>query len=133
MQISPVIVNGFKNGFCQWIQRIFLVVVEAKKIVFRKFFFFKLDPLCGRVARKPLVLEVLCLEVGTSVASALTAETIFEIMKCISDVDMRGRVPMGSKSEIFRFFNSGYAHDRNISNFRRRAFLRTGNTLIKAN
>ena len=37
---------------------------------------------------------------GTSVASALTAETIFEIMKYISDVDMRGRVRMGSKSEI---------------------------------
>ena len=29
------------------------------------------------------MLEVLCLKVGTSVASALTAETIFEIMKCI--------------------------------------------------
>jgi len=43
---------------------------------------------------------------GTSVASALTAETIFEIIKCIiSDVDMRGRVRMGSKSEIFTFFN----------------------------
>ena len=39
-------------------------------------------------------------------ASALTAETIFEIMKCMSDVDMRGRVRMGSKSEIFMFFNS---------------------------
>jgi len=48
------------------------------------------------------------------VASALTAETIFEIMKCISDVDMRGRVRMGSKSEIFRFFISGYAPDRNV-------------------
>jgi len=31
MQISPVFVNGFENGFHQWIQRIFLVVVEAKK------------------------------------------------------------------------------------------------------
>jgi len=41
------------------------------------------------------------------VASALTAETIFEIMKCMSDVDMCGRVRMGSKSEIFMFFNSG--------------------------
>jgi len=49
------------------------------------------------------VLEVLCLEVGTSVVSALTAETVFEIMKCISDVDMRARVRMGSKCEIFRF------------------------------
>jgi len=96
-------VNGFKNGFHQWIQRIFLLVVEAKKIVFRKFFF-KLDPLCGPVAGKPLVLEVLCLEVGTSVASAVTAETIFEIMKCIPDVDMPAPVRMGSKCEIFSFF-----------------------------
>jgi len=66
------------------------------------------------------VLEDLCLGMGTSVASVLTAETIFEIMKCISDVDMRGRVRMESKCEIFRFFNSGYAHDRNILIFRRR-------------
>ena len=27
---SPVIVNGFENGFHQWIQRIFLVVVEVE-------------------------------------------------------------------------------------------------------
>ena len=40
------------------------------------------------------------------VASALTAETIYEIIKCIADVDMRGRGRMGSKSEIFRFFNA---------------------------
>jgi len=66
------------------------------------------------VAGKPFVLENLCLGMGTSVASVLTVETVFEIMKCISDVDMRGRVRIGSKSEIFRFFNSGYAHDRNI-------------------
>jgi len=39
LQISPVIVNGFEKGFHQWIQRIFLVVVEAKKIVLRKIFF----------------------------------------------------------------------------------------------
>jgi len=51
------------------------------------------------------------------VASAVTAETIFEIVKCISDVDMPARVRMGSKSEIFRFFKSGYAHERNISIF----------------
>jgi len=38
MQISPVIVNGFENGLQQWIQRIFLVVVEAEKNGFRKFF-----------------------------------------------------------------------------------------------
>ena len=66
-------------------------------------------------------------------ASALTAETIFEIIKCISDVDMRGCVRMGLKCEIFRFFKSGYAHDRNISIFRRRASRVTGNTLIKPN
>ena len=73
------------------------------------------------------------MDVGTSVASALTAETIFEIIKCISDVDMRGRGRMGSKSEIFRFFNSGYAHDRSILIFRRWASRVTGNTLIKPN
>ena len=62
IQISPVFVNGFENRFHQWIQRIFLVVVEAKRIVFRNFFK-NLDPLCaGPVAGKPLVLEVLCLE-----------------------------------------------------------------------
>jgi len=77
------------------------------------------------------VLEVLCLQVGTSVASAGTAETGFEIIKCISDGHMPARVRMGSKREIFRFFNSGYAHDRNISIFRRRASTVTGNTLIK--
>jgi len=79
------------------------------------------------------VLELLCLELGTSVASAITAETVFEIIKCMSDVDMPERVLMGSKSQILRFFNSGYAHDRNISIFRRRASRVTGNTLIKPN
>ena len=79
------------------------------------------------------MLEDFVFGMGTSVASALTAETIFEIMKCISDVDMPARGRMGSKCEIFRFFNSGYAHDRNISSFRRRAFKVTGNTLIKPN
>ena len=64
-------------------------------------------------------------------ASALTAETGYESMKCMCDVDMRGRVRMGSKSQIFMFFNSGYAHDRNISIFLRRASRVTGNTLIK--
>jgi len=33
-------------------------------------FFLNLDPLCGPVAAKPLVLELLCLGVGTTVASA---------------------------------------------------------------
>jgi len=92
-----------------------------------------LDQLCGPVADKPLVLEVLCLEVGTSVAYAVTAETIFEIIKCMCNVDVRGRVHMGSKSQIFMFFISGYAHDRNISIFRRRAPTVTENTLIKPN
>jgi len=46
---------------------------------------------------------------------------------------MHGRMRMGSKFEILRFFKSGYAHDRNISFFRRRASRATGNTLIKPN
>ena len=92
------------------------------------FSFFKLDPLCGPVAAKPLVLELLCLEVGTSVASAGSDETGFEIIKCISDVDMHAPVRMGSKRKIFRFFNSGYAHERNVLSFRRRAFKLTRNT-----
>jgi len=95
------------------------------------FGFQNLDPLYRPVAGKPLVLEVLCLQVGTSVASAGTAETVFESIKCICDVDMRGRVRMGSESQIFMFFNSGYAHDRNISIFGRLATRVTGNTLIK--
>ena len=82
-----------------------------------------MDALYRPVAGKPFVLEDFVLDMGTSVASALTAETIFEIMKCIADVYMLPRGRMGSKYEIFRFFNSGYAHDRNISIFRRRTFL----------
>jgi len=91
------------------------------------------DPLYRPGAGKPLVLEVLCLEVGTSVAPALTAETVYEIMKCMCAVDMRGRVRMGSKSEIFMFLNSGNTHNRNISIFQRRASTVTGNTLIEPN
>jgi len=91
------------------------------------------DALYRPVAGKPLVLEVLCLEVGTSVTSALTAETVFEIMKCMCDVDMRGHMRMGLKSKIFMFFNSGYVHDRNISIFRCRASTVTVNTLIEPN
>jgi len=49
----------------------------------------------------------------------------------MSDVNMHGRVRMGSKCEIFRVFKSGYAHDRNILIFGRRASRVTGNTLIK--
>jgi len=108
--------------------------VEAKKCFPKKFSCFQnLDALYRPVAGKQFVLEVLCFDMGTSVASALTAETIFEIIKCLSDVDMPARVRMGSKSEIFRFFNSGYAHDRNVAIFRRRASTVTGNTLIKPN
>jgi len=112
----------------------------AKKTFFQKFFsenfffgFQNLDALYRHVAGKPFVLEDLFLGMSTSVASALTAETIFEIVKCIGDVDMPPRGRMGSKSWIFRFFNSGYAHDRNISIFRRRASTVTGNTLTKPN
>jgi len=108
---------------------------SAPQKFFPKIFFCfqNLDSLYRPVAGKPLVLEDLSLGMGTSVAPAPTAETVFAIMKCISDVDMRGRLRMGSKSEIFRFFNAGYAHDRNISIFRRRASTVTENTLIKPN
>jgi len=92
-----------------------------------------LDPLCGPVAAKPFVLEDFFFRKGTSVASALTVETGFEIVKCIADVDMLPRRRMGSKCENFRFFHSGYAHDRNFAIFCRRALFRTGNTLIKPN
>ena len=94
--------------------------MKAKKFFPDFFCFENVGALYRPVAGKPFVLEVLSLGMGTSVASALTAETIVEIIKCISDVDMPARVRMGSKSEIFRFFNSGYANDRNISIFRRR-------------
>ena len=89
MQISPLIVNGFENGFHQWIQHIFLVVVEHKNFFSEKFFFF--DALYRPVAAEPFVLEDFVFGMGTSVASALTAETIFESMKCIADVDMPAR------------------------------------------
>jgi len=58
----------------------------------RNFFCFQnLDALYRPVAGKPFVLEDLCFGMDTSVASALTAETGFEIIKCMSDADMRGR------------------------------------------
>ena len=67
----------------------FSVVVEAKKFFSENFFCFKnLDALYRPVAGKPFVLEDLCVDMSTSVASALTAETVFEIMKCMSDIDM---------------------------------------------
>jgi len=92
-----------------------------------------LDALYCPVAGKPFVLEDFVLGMGTSVASAVTAETVLEIIKCMSDVDMPACVHMGSKSEILRFFNTGYAHHRNIWIFRRRASRVTWNTLIKPN
>jgi len=84
--------TDFTNGFS-----IFLVVAEAKRNFFRKFFFGfqNLDPLYGPVAGKPFVLEDFVSGMCTSVASALTAETVFEIVKCMSDVDMPARMHMG--------------------------------------
>jgi len=41
---------------------------------------------------------------GTSVASALTAETVVEIIKCISDVDTPARGRMWSKFANFQVF-----------------------------
>jgi len=80
LQISPLIVNGFKNGFHQWIQHIFLVVVEHKKFFPKNFFCFQnLDALYRPVAGKPFVLEDFVLGMGTSVASALTAETFLKL------------------------------------------------------
>jgi len=61
------------------------------------------DALYRLVAGKLFVLEDFVFSMGTSVACALTAETIFEIMKCIADVDMLPRRRMGSKCEIFIF------------------------------
>ena len=66
-----------------------------------------MDALYRPVAGKPFVLEDLCLDMGTSVASALTAETGFEIIKCMSDIDMPARMCMGSKFtnfEVFQFW-----------------------------
>ena len=74
---------------------------------FGKTFFFgfqNLDALYRPVAGKPFVLEDMCLDMGTSVVSALTAETVFEIIKCISDVDMPARGRMGSKFAKFQVF-----------------------------
>jgi len=70
--------------------------VEAKIFFSEIFFCFQnLDALYRPVAGKPFVLEDVCLGMGTSVASAVTAEAIFEIVKCIADVDMPARGRMG--------------------------------------
>ena len=52
--------------------------MEHKKFFSEKNF---LDALYRPVAAKPFVLEDFVLGMGTSVASVLTTETIFEIMK----------------------------------------------------
>ena len=76
-----------------------------KKFFPKIFFCFQnLDALYRPVASKLFVLEDLCLGMGTSVASALTAGTIFEIIKCISDVDMPARGRMRSKFANFQVF-----------------------------
>ena len=128
--MSTDLITDFTNGFSVF----FWWWWRLKNFFPDNFFCFQnLDALYRPVAGKPFVLEDLSFGMGTSVASALTAETVFEIIKCISDVDMPARGRMGSKCEIFRFFNSGYAHDRNISIFRHRASTVSGNTLIKPN
>jgi len=73
---------------------------------FSKFFFCfqNLDALYRPVAGKLFVLEDLSFDMGTSVASAVTAETVFEIIKCISDVDKPARVRMGSNIRNFQVF-----------------------------
>jgi len=63
-----------------------------------------LDALYRPVAGKPFVLEDFVFGIGTSVASALTAETIFEIMKCIADVDMLPRGAHRVKMRNFQVF-----------------------------
>jgi len=92
------------------------------KIFFPKNIFF--DPLYRPVAAKPFVLENFVLGMGTSVASALSAETIFEIMKCIADVDMPAPYTWSQKPkfsgfsilakptiEIFRIFDDGHSFE----------------------
>ena len=56
-----------------------------------------MDALYRPVAGKLFVLEDFVLDMGTSVASAPTVETIFEITKCIADVDMLPHGRLGSK------------------------------------
>jgi len=65
----------------------------------------------------------------------LTAETGFEIIKCISDVDMPAHRCMGSKFANFQVFQF-WVRPRwnvNILIFRRRASRVTVNTLMKSN
>ena len=72
--------------------------------IFPQIFFQNFDPLYRPVAAKPLVLELLCLEVGTSVSSALTAETVFEIMKCMCDAWPRAHGVKIRNFHVFQFW-----------------------------
>jgi len=85
----------------------FLVVVERKNFFSRKKFVVWCILAPCRLAAKPFVLDDFVLGMGTSVASALTAETIFEIVKCIADVDMlpRGRMQVKMRNfQVFQFW-----------------------------
>jgi len=63
---------------------------------------------------------------GTSVASALTAETIFEIKKCMSDVDMR--VAAGAWSQNAKFSGFSILATPTIETFR---FLDVGHSFVQ--
>jgi len=77
--------------------------VEHKKFFSGKKIF--LDALYRPVAAKPFVLEDFVLGVGISVASAVTAEAVFEIMKCIGDVDMlRAHGVKIGNFQVFQFW-----------------------------
>jgi len=100
------------------------------------FCFQNLDALYRPVAGKPLVLEDRGFMFGHGHFCGICPNCwnhFWNYEMYVWYVDMRGRVRMWSKFEIFRFFKSGYAHDRNISIFRRRASRVTGSTLIKPN
>ena len=80
-----------------------------------------MDALYRPTVGKPFVLEDLCFDMGTSVASALTAETIFEIIKfCLMSICVAA-CAWGQNSkfsgfsilatptiEIFRFVDVGH-------------------------
>jgi len=104
------------------------------QMFFRFFFVFRnLDALYRPVAGKPFVLEVLCLDNGHFCGVCPNYWNHFWNYDMYFWCRYAARVRMWSKSDFFMFFNSGYAHDINISIFRRRASRVTGNTLIKPN
>jgi len=87
----------------------------GEKNLFPENFFSKFGSIYCPVAGKPL-----CFEVGTSVASALTAETIFGIMKCVMSICVAAcawgqnlkfscfSILAMPTIEIFRFFDVGH-------------------------